>query len=438
MEHRVAIDLGSGLAKIGFAGNSAPDCVIPSLVATPVPRENSDSPRGDYYIGKYAMKLRLFDAGYSVRPVIRDGRVESLSDLVLFTDACCKEYLKIDPMDCHFFFALPAMSSPVDRAQFMRALMTALSPLSITIVDQSVAALFASAGPNCSPGRLTGKCHLCPVVRGRLLSGTIVDIGENLTKIMCLVDGYLVCSSVKEEAIGGAQISEMIKRHLEAREEFKPLSALRRRDREKAIASAVQKIKHGSCYLAANPVDEAIRLDDGTARGGFPRHRSCVDPKLARKRLRSDAYGWEYSVYYERFIAPEILFEPTISCGPERDATPVPVLVDDAIQAAPIDYRARLYSNIVLSGGSTMFTNFDKRLKLELKMLTSARHKTNLPSTIGIKSTGQNAVWLGTSLIAQQADFDKPAMMRIKYDEFAKFGVRYEQTLSSMQENMGL
>lgn len=86
-------------------------------------------------------------------------------------------------------------------------------------------------------------------------------------------------------------------------------------------------------------------------------------------------------------------------------------------------------------------------------MLTSARHKTNLPSTIGIKSTGQNAVWLGTSLIAQQvhgyrqlmplevpfqADFDKPAMMRIKYDEFAKFGVRYEQTLSSMQENMGL
>lgn len=113
--------------------------------------------------------------------------------------------------------------------------MTALSPLSITIVDQSVAALFASAGPNCSPGRLTGKCHLCPVVRSRLASGTIVDIGENLTKIMCLVslahrtspryrvpqvDGYLVCSSVKEEAIGGAQISEMIKRHLEAREEY--------------------------------------------------------------------------------------------------------------------------------------------------------------------------------------------------------------------------
>ncbi|KAF4691701.1 Actin- protein 3 [Perkinsus olseni] len=358
MERRVAIDLGSGLAKIGFAGNPTPDCIIPSLVATPV-REHRSASGGDYYVGKYAMKLRLFDAGYSVRPVVRDGRVESLSDLVLFVDACCKEYLK----------ALPAMSSPIDRSQFMRSLMVSLSPLSITIVDQSVAALFASAGPNCSPGRLTG---------------TIVDIGENLTKIMCLVDGYLVCSSVKEEAIGGAQISEMIQRHLEAREE------------------------------------------------------SAADPKLAKRKLRSEAYGWEYSVCYERFIAPEILFEPAISCGAERDATPLPVLVDDAIQAAPIDYRAKLYSNIVLSGGSTMFTNFDRRLKLELKMLTSARHKTNIASSIGIKSTGQNAVWLGTSLIAQQADFDKPAMMRIKHDEFVKFGVRYEQTLSSMQENMGL
>ncbi|KAF4674391.1 Actin- protein 3 [Perkinsus chesapeaki] len=383
MEYRVAIDLGSGLTKIGFAGNPVPDCVIPSLVATP---NGDSSPTGDYYIGKFAMKLRLFDAGYSVRSLIRDGRVEDLSDLVLFVDSCCRDYLKVDPMDCHFFFALPAMSSPTDRSQFMRSLMTSLSPLSITIVDQSVAALFASAGPDCSPGRLTG---------------TIVDIGENLTKIMCLVDGYLVCSSVKEEAIGGAQISEMIKRHLEARQEFKPLSALRRRDREKAITSAVQKIKHGSCYLAANPVDEALRLDE--------------DAKLARKKQRSEAYGWEYSVCYERFIAPEILFEPSIACGVERDATPLPVLVDDAIQAAPIDYRAKLYS-----------------------LLTAARHKANRPSNIGIKSTGQNAVWLGTSQIAQQADFDKPAMMRIKFEEFVKFGVRYEQTLSSMQENMGL
>ncbi|KAF4696446.1 Actin- protein 3, partial [Perkinsus olseni] len=139
MERRVAIDLGSGLAKIGFAGNPTPDCIIPSLVATPV-REHRSASGGDYYIGKYAMKLRLFDAGYSVRPVVRDGRVESLSDLVLFVDACCKEYLKMDPMDCHFFFALPAMSSPIDRSQFMRSLMVSLSPLSITIVDQSVAA----------------------------------------------------------------------------------------------------------------------------------------------------------------------------------------------------------------------------------------------------------------------------------------------------------
>ena len=37
-------------------------------------------------------------------------------------------------------------------------------------------------------------------------------------------------------------------------------------------------------------------------------------------------------------------------------------VIDDAIQSCPMDYRRRLYKNIVLSGGSTLFDGFDKRL----------------------------------------------------------------------------
>lgn len=37
-------------------------------------------------------------------------------------------------------------------------------------------------------------------------------------------------------------------------------------------------------------------------------------------------------------------------------------MVDDAIQSCPIEYRIKLYKNIVLSGGSTLFTGFDSRL----------------------------------------------------------------------------
>jgi actin-related protein 3 len=41
---------------------------------------------------------------------------------------------------------------------------------------------------------------------------------------------------------------------------------------------------------------------------------------------------------------------------------PLDEIVDNSIQSCPIDTRRKLYENIVLSGGSTMFKDFDQRL----------------------------------------------------------------------------
>jgi len=48
-------------------------------------------------------------------------------------------------------------------------------------------------------------------------------------------------------------------------------------------------------------------------------------------------------------------------------------LIDDCIQACPIDNKRTLYKNIVLSGGTTTFTNFEKRLRKDLKKITNKR-----------------------------------------------------------------
>ena len=58
-------------------------------------------------------------------------------------------------------------------------------------------------------------------------------------------------------------------------------------------------------------------------------------------------------VGYERFLGPEIFFNPEIFSS--DFLTPLPQVVDEAILKCPIDTRRGLYSNIVLSGGSTMF-----------------------------------------------------------------------------------
>ena len=80
---------------------------------------------------------------------------------------------------------------------------------------------------------------------------------------------------------------------------------------------------------------------------------------------------WEIDVAYERFLAPEIFFQPEIYSSDH--ITPLPELVDRSIASSPIDTRRALYSNIVLSGGSTIFKGFGRRIKRDVKRLVDQR-----------------------------------------------------------------
>lgn len=65
-------------------------------------------------------------------------------------------------------------------------------------------------------------------------------------------------------------------------------------------------------------------------------------------------------VGYERFLGPEMFFHPEFVNQDWK--SPIDEIVDMSIQSCPMDYRRQLYSKIILSGGSTMFEGFDKRL----------------------------------------------------------------------------
>jgi actin-related protein 3 len=80
---------------------------------------------------------------------------------------------------------------------------------------------------------------------------------------------------------------------------------------------------------------------------------------------------YDIDVGYERFLAPEIFFNPEIYSS--DFLTPLPEVVDTVIQTSPIDVRRGLYKNIVLSGGSTMFKDFGKRLQRDVKAIVDGR-----------------------------------------------------------------
>jgi len=62
--------------------------------------------------------------------------------------------------------------------------------------------------------------------------------------------------------------------------------------------------------------------------------------------------GVEITLGAERVLAPEVLFDPEII---GNESLGVHHVLNDCIRKTDVDLRQHLYSNMVLSGGSTMF-----------------------------------------------------------------------------------
>merc|ERR1711916_380180 len=85
---------------------------------------------------------------------------------------------------------------------------------------------------------------------------------------------------------------------------------------------------------------------------------------------------WTCDIGFERFLGPEIFFNPEIFSS---DFTvPLPAVVDESILKCPIDVRRGLYKNIVLSGGTSMFKDFGRRLQRDIKRSVDARMLQNI------------------------------------------------------------
>ena len=169
---------------------------------------------------------------------------------------------------------------------------------------------------------------------------------------------------------------------------------------------------------------------------------------------------WTADVGYERFLGPEMFFNPEIFSTDFK--TPLSEVVDSSIincksqivlsgtfnsfhrcsflllllflfhciSPGPIDTRRGLYKNIVLSGGSTMFKDFGRRLQRDLKKRVDGRIQANL-ARLGkhnmkvpkmecnvISHPMQRfAVWFGGSMLASTPEFYRVCHTKAQYEE---------------------
>jgi actin-related protein len=153
-------------------------------------------------------------------------------------------------------------------------------------------------------------------------------------------------------------------------------------------------VKERLCYIA---LDYEAELDG-----------DANNPDLEKSYELPD--GNVITIGNERFRCPEVLFQPSFI---GKEASGIHDTMFQTIMKCDVDIRKDLYANIVLSGGTTMFSQIAERITKEIIALA--------PSTMKIKVVApperKYSVWIGGSILASLSTFQQMWISKGEYDE---------------------
>jgi centractin len=213
-------------------------------------------------------------------------------------------------------------------------------------------------------------------------TGVVLDVGEGVTHAVPVYEGFALPHSVTRSNIAGRDVTRLLQKQL--RRSGLALTTT-------AEADLVKTIKEETCYLTPSPVyDDTLEKESKT-----------------QYQLPD---GQAITLSSERYLAPNVLFDPTM-IGSE-EASVADVLVN-SIQKSDLELRPKLYSQMVLSGGSTLTPGFGDRLLYEIR----ARSPSHARIRISAPPERLVSTYVGGSILASLATFKSMWVSRAEYEE---------------------
>lgn len=396
----VIIDVGTGYTKMGYANNTRPNFIIPTLhagrdlskvtAAQMVGTEDLDFYIGEEGIGKTPT--------YNPINIMKHGQVDDWTKMEQFWEQCLFKYLRCEPEDHAILLTEPPLNSPDNREYTAEVMFETFNVPYLYIGMQAMLAIAAS---------WTNKS-------AHTLTGCVVDSGDGVTHVIPVVEGYPISNAIVHVPVAGREMTQFIAEFLKDREPQVPAE-----DR----MEAARNIKERYCRVAKHPSATFAMFDADRAK--------YIETYTGISSKSGKPYTCE--VGYERFLAPEVWFSPELVSN--EYTTPISVLIDRAIQMSPITDRKKLYNNIVLSGGSTTYKGLAKRLQADVQALVDARLEDNarrasmasgtkveankIPVNIVEHKRQQYAVWYGGAMLASTGSaFYAKCHSKAMYDEY--------------------
>ena len=357
----LVIDNGSGMCKAGFAGDDAPKAVFPNIVGRPrMPGIIVGTEQKEVYIGDEAQAKRGI---LNLKYPIEHGIVTNWDDMERVWHHTFFNELRTAADEHPVLLTEAPLNPKQNREKMTQIMFDTFNVPAFYVAIQAVLSLYSS-------GRTTGM---------------VFDSGDGVTHVVPIYEGYALPHAIQRIDIAGRDITNHLVRLLTERGHSLNNSAER---------EIVRDIKEKLCYIALDYNEEMAK--------------SKSSPDLEKQYELPD--GSHLTIGNERFRAPEALFQPSL-LGLDIDGADETTY--KSIMKCDLDIRRDLYGNVVLSGGTTMYSGIAERLTKELT--------TRAPPSMKVKVVApperKFSVWIGGSILSSLSSFQQMWVSKAEYEE---------------------
>jgi len=359
----IVVDVGSGNCKAGFAGEDVPTVQFPSIIGRPkTANVMSGTDNVDCYIGDDAQAKRgILKVSYP----LEHGIVQDWDDMERIWHHCFFHRLRCEPQEHAVMLTEAAMNPKANRERMTQIMFESFYVPALYVSTQAVLSLYAS-------GRTTG---------------IVCDSGDGVTHIVPIYEGFSLPHAVLRLDLAGRDLTHYMQKLLTERGHAFTTSA------EREIA---RDIKEKLSYVAMD-YDQELE-------------KASSSPDLEKTYEMPD--GQVITVGTERFRVAEPLFKPSLI---GKEAKGLGAMLYESIMKCDVDVRSSMYSNIIMSGGTTMLQGLDTRLAKEIKALAP----TVMQGRVDVNAPPERkySCWIGGSILASLSSFEQMWLTKEQYDE---------------------